>query len=138
MVKLINKICFYTKIAFLLIAFSITLYILLIRMDSIGLNTWSIFPLFIPLLLILILFVFGYFLNIGKDNIYFNIICVLTLLAIILIDCRVVFDKNIISRMPINLNFFDLQVGKIKIMLYLMLISNILLIIYEKRKKIHS
>ena len=136
--KIINKVFFYTKIVFLLIAFCLTLYILLIRMDSNGLSTWSVFPLFIPMLFLLILFVFSYFLNIGKDNLFFNLICVLGLLAIIIIDCRVVFDKNIISTSIINLNFFDLQVGKIKIMLYLMLISDILLIIYEKRKKIHS
>ena len=136
--KLINKILFYTKIIFLLIAFVITLYILLIRMDTNGLSAWSIFPLFIPLFLVLIVFVFSFFLNISDDNIIFNLSCVLVLLAIIVIDYRTIFDSNIISNTKINLNFFDLQINKLKIMLYLTFISNILLMIYEKKNKIHS
>ena len=136
--KIINRILFYLKVLLLLIAFSMTLYILLIRMDTNGLSAWTIFPLFIPLLLLLIAFVFGFFLNIGSENIFFNIVCVLVLLAIIIIDCRTIFDSNIISLTKVNLNFFDLQVNKIKIMLYLTIISNILLIIYEKKEKIHS
>ena len=136
--KLINKILFYTKIVFLLIAFVITLYILLMRMDINNLSTWSIFPLFIPLFLVLIVFVFSFFLNIGKDNLLFNLVCVLVLFAIIIIDYRTIFDSNIISNTKINLNFFDLQTIRIKIMLYITFISNILLIIYEKKLKMHS
>lgn len=136
--KLINKILFYTKVIFLLIAFVITLYILLIRMDTYSYSVFSILPLFIPLLLVLIIFVFSFFLNVGNDNMFFNIIGVLMLLAIIIIDYRTVFDSNIISKTKINLYFFDIQTSKIKIMLYLTFISNILLIILEKKKKIHS
>ena len=60
------------------------------------------------------------------------------LLAIIIIDYRTIFDKNIISNTIINLRFFDLEVGKIEIMLYLTFISNVLLIIYDKKIKMHS
>jgi len=136
--KIINKILFYSKIIFLLIAFVITLYILLIRMDTYGLSALSIFPIFIPLFLVLIAFVFSFFLGIGKDNLFFNLACVLVLLAIIIIDYRVIFDNNIISDTKININFFNLQTTKIKIMLYLTFVSNILLMIYEKIEKIHS
>lgn len=136
--KLINKILFYIKIVFLLIAFVITLYILLIKMDINGLSVLSIFPIFIPLFLVLSVFVFSFFLNIGDNNIMFNVSCILVLLAIIIIDYRTIFDSNIISSTKININFFDIQTHKIKIMLYLTFISNILLMIYEKKKKIHS
>ncbi len=136
--KLINRVFFYTKIIFLLIAFTTTLYILLIRMDSYSLPITSILSLFIPLLLVLIIFIFSLFLNIGKDNIFFNIICILVLLAIMLVNYRTIFDNNIISNTQINLNYFDLNTNKIIIMSYLMFIANILLIIYEKKKKIHS
>lgn len=136
--KVINKILFYAKIVFLLIAFVITLYILLMRMDMLDLNVLSIFPLFIPLLLVLIVFVFSLFLNIGKDNTFFNIVCLLVLLAIIIIDYRTVFDNNIISNTKINIRFFEMTSNKIMIMLYLTFISNILLAIYEKKNKIHS
>ena len=138
MIKIINKILFYAKIILLLIVFTVTLYISLIKMDMSGLNTWSIFPIFIPLLLVLMVFVFSFFLNVGRNNIFFNIVCVLVLLSIIMIDCRTLFDKSIISQTSISINFFNIEVNKIKTMLYLMFVSNILLIFYEKRKKMHS
>ena len=138
MEKLINKMLFGLKIILLLITFTVTLYILLIRMDSNNLSIFSVLPLFIPLFLVLIVFIFSFFLNVGKDNMIFNIVCVLVLLAIIILDYRTIFDSNIITNTKINLNFFDIQTNKIKIMLYLVFISNILLFIYEKKNKIHS
>ncbi len=136
--NIVNKILFCSKIVLLLIAFTITLYILLMRMDSYDLSTMSIFPLFIPLLLVLIAFVFSIFLNIGKDNIFFNIVCVLVLLSIVIIDYRTVFDSNIISKTALNIYFFDSFTNKIKFMLYLLFVSNFLIMIYEKKDKIHS
>ena len=136
--KLINRIWFISKIVLLSIAFVVSLYISLIKIDTYELSILSIVPLFLPLLLVLIAFVFSFFLNIAKENTLFNIVCILVLLAIIIIDCRTIFDKNIISNTIINLRFFDLAAGKIEIMLYLTFISNILLIIYDKKIKMHS
>ena len=140
MIKLINKILFYTKVIFLLIAFIITLYILLMRMDINNSSILSIIPLFIPLFGVLCVFVFSFFLNKGDNNLLFNIGCVLVLLTIIIIDYRTLFDNNIISITKINLNYFDGQTMRIKIILYLTIIGNIMLIIKEKKdfKKIHS
>lgn len=140
MVKLINRILFYTKVVFLLIAFIITLYILLMRMDYNDSNALSIMPLFIPLFGVLSVFVFSFFLNKGDNNLLFNIGCVLVLLAIIIIDYRTMFDKNIISISEIKFNYFDSQSMRIKIMLYLTFVGNLMLIIKEmkEKKKIHS
>ena len=136
--KIINKGLFLMKILILLVAFTVTLYILFIRMDIYELSALSLFPIFIPSLLLLIIFIFGLFLNIGKNNMFFNVICITVLLSILVIDYRTLFDTNIISNTKINLHYFDLFINKIEIMLYLTFISNILLIIYEKKKKIHS
>jgi len=138
MSKVFNDILCYLKIVFLLIVFTITLYILLIKMDIYDLSVLSLFPLFIPLLLLLIAFVFSLFLNIGKSNLFFNFVCILVLLSIMIIDYRTLFDSNIIAKTKININFFDLSLVRIKIMLYLTFISNVLLMIYEKKDKIHS
>ena len=137
MVKLINSILFYIKVIFLLIAFIITFYILLMRMDINKSNILSVLPEFIPLLGVLTAFVFSFFLNKGNDNLLFNIGCVLVLLAIIIIDYRTLFDRNVISLYKINLNYFNGQVIRIKLILYLTIISNLMLIIKEK-VKIHS
>ncbi len=136
--KIINKILFYTKMVFLLITFTITLYILFMKMDSFNLSFLSIFPMFIPLFLVLIAFVFSFFLNVGNDNIFFNTACVLVLLSVIIIDYRTIFDSNIISKTKFNFQYFDLSTLKIQIMLYLTFISHILLVIWEKKNKIHS
>ena len=136
--KIINKILFYTKIILLLIVFTVTLYILFMKMDIYSKNIISLLPMFIPLLLVLIIFIFSLFLNIGKNNLFFNIVCVLVLLSIIIIDYRTLYDSNIISKVRFNFNYFDLLVNKMIFMLYLIFISNILLIIYDKKNKIHS
>lgn len=136
--KIINKVLFYTKIIFLLIIFTITLYILFMKIDSYNLSIIAIFPLFIPLFLVLIVFVFSFFLNVGNNNIFFNVACVVMLLSIILVDYRTIFDDNIISKSKFNFQYFDLSTLKMQIMLYLAFISNVLLIIGEKKKKIHS
>ena len=136
--KLINQVLFYMKIVFLLIAFTMTLYILFVKMDLYNLSILSMLPLFIPLLLVLVMFVFSFFLNLGKTNTFFNVICILVLVSIILIDYRTLFDSNILSKTKINAYYFDLSTNRMKIMLYLTFISNILLIIYDKKKKIHS
>lgn len=140
MIKLINKILFYTKVVFLLIAFIITLYILLMRMDIDNSNILSVLPLFIPLFGVLTVFVFSFFLNKGNDNLIYNISCVMVLLSIIVIDYRTLFDNNIISITKINLNYFDGQTMRIKLILYLTIIGNLMLIIkeFKEKTKIHS
>ena len=138
--KLINKVLFYSKIIFLLISFVLTLYILFMKMDVSGNSILSVIPLFIPLFAVLTIFVFSFFLNIGNDNTFFNIGCVLVLFAIIVIDYRTLFDNNIISPYKIKVNYFDTQVIRIKIMLYLTFIGNLMLIYKERKEKvkIHS
>ena len=140
MINLINKILSYAKIILLLIAFTVTLYILFLRMDYSELSILSLFPLFFPLLLVLTIFVFSYFLNKGNDNIFYNIACVLVLIAIIVVDYRTIFDKNIISIYNINVSYFNSLTLKIEVMLYLTFIGNLMLILKEKKeiKKIHS
>ena len=140
MVNLINKILIYIKIILLLIVFTVTLYILLLRMDYNELSVLSLLPMFIPMFLVLVGFVFSYFLNKGNDNIIFNISSVLVLIAIIVILYRTLFDSNIISQYTINLNYFDNYTFKIETILYLTFIAN-LMIIYDKKEKnnkIHS
>ena len=109
-------------------------------MDYSELSIFSLFPLFFPLLLVLTIFVFSYFLNKGNDNIFYNIACVLVLIAIIVVDYRTIFDKNIISIYNINVSYFNSLTLKIEVMLYLTFIGNLMLILKEKKqiKKIHS
>lgn len=141
MLKFINKVFFYLKIIFLLIAFSFALYIAFMKMDFTSSNMLTILPVFIPFFILLILFVFDLFLDWKDYNLYCNAVSTLSFITITIITLRTVFDKNIVaSSSLINFGFYDMQEGIIKALLYLMIIGNIGLLIYQKRKKvkIHS
>ena len=132
--KTINKIFFYLKIFLLLIAFSFSLYILFMRMDFMSSSILSILPTFIPFLVLLIIFVITMFNNKG-NKLYYNVASTLAFIAIIIITFRTIFDKNIIAYpASINLNFYSAQEGKVKILLYLMIIGNIVLLYYQKKR----
>lgn len=141
MTKIIDKTIFYLKIFFLLIAFSFTLYISLMKMDTASSNMLTILPIFIPFLILLIIFVAGLFFDWKESNIYSNLISILALIPIIVITLRTIFDKNIIPYPAgINLGYYNMLEGKIKMLLYLMIIGNTCLLYRQKIKKpkIHS
>lgn len=136
MFKFINKMFFYLKIIFLLIAFSFALYIAFMKMDFASSSILAILPIFIPFFILLILFVFGMFLDWKENNYYYDAISTIAFLTITIINFRTIFDKNIIaSSNPINFSFYNMQEGIIKTLLYLMIIGNIGLIIYQKKKE---
>ncbi len=135
--KIINKVLFYVKVVFLLVAFSLALYIGMINMDSFNEILLVLIIRVLPYLLLLILFVVTFFFN-YENNILCNGSSLLAFIACIIIYLRTIFDKNIIDLEPVNKLYYDGFEGKIQILLYLILISNILLIYYNKKNKIHS
>lgn len=137
MSKFINRFFFYSKIVLLLISFITTIYIFLLKRDFYNEEITSLIEIFIPLLLVLICFVVSFFFNKGNDNLFFNITCFFVLLAIIIINYRTLFDKNIVSNYGTKYNFsyFSVQIIKMKIMLYLTFLGNLFLLYHEKRKK---
>ena len=129
MFKVINKILFYTKIVLLLISFSLSLYLSFMRMDFMSSNILAIVPFFIPFFMLLILSVVGFAFDKGNKNLLYNLSCVLSYTSIILISLRSLFDKNIIQYgTTINYSFFANHEIKIKLLLYLMIIVNFILI----------
>ena len=141
MVNLINKVLFFAKILSLPVAFSFTLYILFMQIDYNNQSILTIFPLFLPFLSLLIIYVFGFMFNKNNDNLLNNLVSLLVFLAIIIVSFRTIFDHNIIHPVStINFDFFERQEVRIKLLLYLVLISNLGLLYLEKKKnrKIHS
>ena len=137
MIKTISKLLFYLKIFLLLTAFSLVLYISFMKMDFMSSNVLAILPFFIPFLLLLILSVIGFVFNKGNSNLLYNLSCVLSFLAIIIISLRALIDKNIIQYgTSINYNFFTSQEVRIKLLLYLMIIVNIFLV-FKKNKNVN-
>lgn len=139
MIRVIDKTLFYMKTVLLLIAFSFVLYISFMKVDYKEMSLITILPVFFPFFGLLILFVIGLAFNKGDDNIFFNITCVTSFLAIIIICLRTLFDQNIIQfATSIAYNYFINCELWIKILLYLLLISNFGLLYYEKNQKINK
>ena len=139
--EIINKIVFYIKIFILLIAFSFLFYIAFMKMEFASSNLLTLLPIFIPFLALLVLYVFDLFLEWKSHNLYCDLISILALITIVVISFRTIFDKNIVLYPEsIGFNFYNMQERNIKLLLYLMIIGNIILILYQKmkRNKIHS
>ena len=136
MKQIINSFLFYCKIILLLIAFTLTLYIIFSMNAYYRHDVVNMFLVGLPLFLVLLFFVFSIFKDNIKENLLFNIASVLGIIAIIIIDYRTIFDKNMVLLVRGNLNFyyFENQVSQIKIFSYLIFLGNLILIYKEKKK----
>ena len=136
MLKLLNKILFYGKTILHIIVFCLTLYILLRMQDYYQRGFLDLFLVFIPMLLITIVFVVSFFFDKGNKNTFFNIASFLALLAIAIICLRAICDKNMVLGFKDNINyyFFQNQVNQIKLLCYMIFVGNALLICQDKLK----
>jgi len=137
MLNIVNKILFYGKIVFLLIVFTITLFISFRMQEYLGNQMWEIIRICIPLILTLSVFVVSFFFKEGNNHTLFNVACLVAFIAIIIIDFRTLLDRNMLLWMKGNTNFyyFQNQVLQIKILCYLIFFGNALLIYKEKLNK---
>ena len=138
MVNMINKGLFYAKIILLLFVFTMTLYIMFMMQDYYGDQIGTLISTFLPLFMVLVIFVVSFFFKEGSNNTLFNVACFLAFLAIAIIDFRTIFDKNMVLWVRGNLNFyyFENQISQIKIFSYLIFLGNLILIYKEKKKDI--
>ena len=136
MLKLINKIFFYLKFFLLLFVFVLTLYIMLSMNSYYGNQIKDLLLISLPLFLVLVMFVISLSFKEGDDNTFFNVSCLLALIAILIIDYRTILDKNMVMWLKGNMNFyyFQSQITQIKILSYSIFFGNIFLIFKEKIK----
>ena len=134
MIEMINKVMFYFKLILLLLVFTLTLYILFSMYDYYKTGFWNLILISLPLLLSLIMFVISFFFKVGDDKTLFNVGCILALIAILIIDYRSIFDKNMVLwvKGEINFYYFQNQITQIKILCYSIFIGNLVLF-YQKR-----
>lgn len=150
MINIINKLFMFLKILLLIVAFGLTLYIILYMYYSLGKQPFGNDLLdfvqnLIPFVLLLIL----YMLNIAlkqktvNDNIFYNITCFLVTVTILFIGYRAMCDQNMIlwhkTDYHINFDYYADQLFQIKAMLYGLVIANGFLIgehLLSKKKKV--
>ena len=134
MKKLINTVLFYSKIIILLIAFTLTLYIIFSMNYYYQKDITSVFMAGLPLFLVLVTFMISIFKDNVRDNLFFNIASVLSLIAIVIIDYRTIFDRNMVLWIESKMNFYYFinSLRGIKILCYIVFLGNILLLIKKE------
>lgn len=130
----------------LFIAFGITLYILIfmyqrLDKDPFGESFGEFFGVLLPFVLLLITFT----INLAgrqksvNEHLFFNASCVISLTAILFFGYRALTDQNMVlwgkDGYGINFNYFADQITHIKVMVYVMLVIDILLIIQGRLNK---
>ena len=140
MLNILNKIALYLKNILLIIVFPIVIYILSymfqrLSKEMFGENLFEFLDVIIPFLLLIILNLVNIFAkqNEVKNNFYYNVTSLLCMIVIAIFCCRSVMDSNMYFlhkyEHHINFNYFSDQIAPIKIMLYGLSISNILLMV---------
>jgi len=143
MIKMFNHIFSVLKIVLVLVSFIMILYIMLYTFHYSGKNAFGneffeFFGTLLPFILVLMVFVLNYSLNISSinSNILFNVACNVALLSIVFIGARTVFDQNMIfwakDGYNINFHYFSNQIVHVKLLVYFIFVTNILLIIENK------
>ena len=143
MKTIINRLLITIKFLLLIITFIGVMYLLFNMYQKLDKNIDLNFLLImIPFIILLILF----FVNLTfkmqdvLDNMFYNSGCTLSLLSIVYLIYRTMCDKNMLYYYKdgnLNFTYFDEQINYIKIVLYLMIIINIILIVinYISKKK---
>ncbi|MGN0973354.1 MAG: hypothetical protein ACI4OT_01280 [Bacilli bacterium] len=141
MTSIVNKIFSILKYILLIISFVLTLYIVIYMYHRLNKSLIQSYKIFIPFIIIFVLFCINFLFNKKKvqKNLFYNITCCLVFCLIIFVDYRTIFDTYMLANSKlgynINFNYFNDFLIPLKIMLYGLSITNILLMINFKSKK---
>ena len=148
MTKMLNKMLYILKNFMLPLLMITTIYIIIFmfqRLDKeiFGKNFLEFLSVIAPFLLLIILCIVNTFLNheTVKNSFFYNFTSFMVMLVITIFCYRALMDKNMLLwhkyGYKINFNYFSDQIAPMKVMLYVLSFSNIMLIIesYLKDKK---
>lgn len=140
MKKILNGLFLILKWILLLAAFAFTFYIILSMYDRVEKSIFESVDLFIPYVIILVLFMLNIFLKQKQvsGNIFYNLTCCLSFLTIIIVGLRTIFDKNMILNeimgYDMNFSYFNDFLAFLKVLLYGLSLANIFFMFQEKKK----
>lgn len=135
MTKFVNNVCCFLKIILLLVSFVFTFYIILNMYKRLEKNMIDAIYNFIPFILLFVLFAINLIFRQKTVNkcTFYNVTCCLVFIMILFSVYRTFFDKNMVAIIRlgygINFNYFADMIAPIRAMLYILCISNVLLII---------
>ncbi len=140
MKQIINILFAFLKFILLLLATGLIFYGLLVTFSRLDKPVTEAIPTLLPFILLLIAFVINLLAKQRQinRNLFYNIVCVLVLSAVIFIGYRAKFDTGMVlyQKYGINYNpsYLADNLGTIKLMIYLLFASNVLLMFTKKPK----
>lgn len=137
MTKIINGFFSILKFILLLVCFMISFYIIMNMYNRLEKNMLECIPTMLPFVLLLFLFLINFIFKqkTVNDCLFYNITCCFAFIVILFAAYRSFFDGNMVMILKlgykINFNYFADVIAPMKSMLYLLIISNIFLIIVD-------
>lgn len=139
MKKIINIFLIFIKFLFLLISFVLTFNIVLRMYERLGKNYIESIPVFIPYIVLFLLFSINFIFRQKRVNncIFYNITCCLVFAMLIFCGYRAMNDEYMLLYIRlgdyhINFNYYADIIAPMKVMLYLLSISNVILMFTGK------
>lgn len=138
MEKIINGFFSILKFLLLLVCFMVTFYIIMNMYQRLEKNIIECIPTMLPYVILLFLFILNFIFKQKSVNncMFYNISCCFAFTVILFAAYRSIFDSSMVMILKlgyhINFNYFADVIAPMKVMLYLLIISNILLILIGK------
>ena len=135
MKKVLNGMVSVLKLILLFASFVLTFYIVMAMYQRLEKNIIDALDIFIPYVVLLILLLLNHVLGQKNvtSNIFYNITCCLVFSLFIFVSYRTMFDNHMILSLKNSYNmsfqFFSDMISPFKALLYLLIMSNVCLII---------
>ncbi len=141
MKNILNIIFSVLKYILLIGAFGVTLFIILQMNHRLNKPFTSVIPVFLPYVILFILFLLNFILKQKGviNSLFYNLTSCLVLCTILVVGYRSFADKNMVLNeiygYGIDFNYFNNFIAYMKIMLYGLSLSNVLLMFQPKEEK---
>ena len=140
MKKVLNMILLILKFPLFFAAFVFTLIIMFNMYDRVDKNILEGMYIFIPYLIVIILFVINLYQKEIRGNLFYNLTSCLVFGVTIIVSLRALFDKNMllneIMGYNINFSYFSDYLAFMNIFMYGLIVSSILFMIGSKGNKV--
>ncbi len=131
----------FLKYLLLIISFGLVFFGIMTTYSRLNKSLLDAIGVFLPFALVLLVFIISMIMHskLSKSKLLFNFVSCLVFVVTIIIGLRSMFDKNMLLyyKYQINFNptFFADNLSAIEFMLYMIFVSNVLLIICDILKK---
>lgn len=144
MINIVNKILCFLKVLLLLASFVLTFFIVLNMYKRLEKNYIESISVFLPYLLLFITFAINLVLRQRQvnNNVFYNVTCCLVFIVLLFSGYRALTDDFMVAftrlGYNINFNYYSDMIAPMRMMLYLLTVSNVLMMFDRPWKKIND